>query len=97
MTTLTDLGWDDARAEEFAPHAAAGLVPGRVAVQHRGAYDVLTEHGELRCDVAGRLYDDSSSAADLPAVGDWVAVAAAPRRAGRDDPGSAATPHEVLP
>jgi ribosome biogenesis GTPase len=37
---------------------------------------VLTEQGELRCDVAGRLYEESRSPADLPAVGDWVAVAA---------------------
>jgi len=71
---LTQLGWDATRAEQFEPHAAAGLIPGRVAVQHRGAYDVLTERGELRCDVAGRLYDESSSPADLPAVGDWVGV-----------------------
>ena len=78
MSDLTELGWDDARAEQFEPHAAADLIPGRVAVQHRGAYDVLTEHGELRCDVAGRLYDDASSPAELPAVGDWVAVAARP-------------------
>ena len=78
MSDLTALGWDDVRAEQFEPHAHAGLVPGRVAVQHRGAYDVLTELGELRCDVAGRLYDESASPADLPAVGDWVAVAARP-------------------
>jgi ribosome biogenesis GTPase len=75
---LTTLGWDDARAEQFRPHAAEGLVPGRVSVQHRGAYDVVTELGELRCDVRGRLYDESSSAADLPAVGDWVAASARP-------------------
>ncbi len=75
MSDLTALGWDDTLAEQFEPHAAAGLVAGRVAVQHRGAYDVLTELGELRCDVAGRLYDESASPADLPAVGDWVAVA----------------------
>jgi ribosome biogenesis GTPase len=73
---LTALGWDDTFAEHFEPHAAAGLVAGRVAVQHRGAYDVLTEPGELRCDVAGRLWDESTSPAELPAVGDWVAVAA---------------------
>jgi ribosome biogenesis GTPase / thiamine phosphate phosphatase len=78
---LTALGWDETRSEQFEPHAAAGLTPGRVAVQHRGAYDVLTEHGELRCDVAGRLYDESASPADLPAVGDWVAVAARPGEA----------------
>jgi ribosome biogenesis GTPase len=80
---LTALGWDDALAEQFEPHARAGLTPGRVAVQHRGAYDVLTEEGELRCDVAGRLYDEAASPAELPAVGDWVAVAARPaERAG---------------
>jgi ribosome biogenesis GTPase len=76
VSDLTALGWDETRAEQFEPYARGGLVPGRVAVQHRGAYDVLTELGELRCDVAGRLYDESSSPADLPAVGDWVAVAA---------------------
>jgi len=79
---LIALGWDDIRAEQFEPHLEAGLIPGRVAVQHRGAYDVLTELGELRCDVAGRLYDESSSPADLPAVGDWVAVAARPDEQG---------------
>jgi len=72
---LTALGWDETLVGQFAAHAAAGLVPGRVAVQHRGAHDVLTELGELRCDVAGRLYEESHSPADLPAVGDWVAVA----------------------
>jgi ribosome biogenesis GTPase len=83
LLTLTELGWDETRAEQFEPHAAAGLIPGRIAVQHRGAYDVLTEHGELRCDVAGRVYDESSSAADLPAVGDWVALTPRPdERAG---------------
>ena len=75
MFDLSTLGWNEILAEQFEPHATAGLIPGRVTVQHRGAYDVLTELGELRCDVAGRLYDESSSPADLPAVGDWVAVA----------------------
>jgi ribosome biogenesis GTPase / thiamine phosphate phosphatase len=80
---LTALGWDDVLAEQFEPHARAGLVPGRVAVQHRGAYDVLTENGELRCDVPGRLYDEAASPADLPVVGDWVAIAPRPdERAG---------------
>jgi ribosome biogenesis GTPase len=81
VSDLTALGWDDTRAEQFEPHADAGLTPGRVAVQHRGAYDVLTELGELRVDVAGRLYDGSTPS-DLPAVGDWVAVAARPDEQG---------------
>ena len=90
MPDLTTLGWDDTLAEQFETYAADGLIAGRVAVQHRGAYDVLTEPGELRCDVAGRLYDESRSPADLPAVGDWVAVAAR----GEEDAG---TIQAVLP
>jgi ribosome biogenesis GTPase len=87
---LTALGWDDSFAEDFEPYTRAGLIPGRVAVQHRGAYDVLTAEGELRCDVAGRLYDEAASPADLPAVGDWVAIAASPGEA-------AGTVQAVLP
>ena len=75
MPDLSTLGWDETLAEQFERYRADGLIPGRVAVQHRGAYDALTELGELRCDVAGRLYEESSSPADLPAVGDWVAIA----------------------
>jgi ribosome biogenesis GTPase len=78
LTDLATLGWDDRLSALFEPHAADGVVPGRIAVQHRGAYDVLTELGDLRCDVAGRLYDDAASPSELPAVGDWVAVAARP-------------------
>jgi ribosome biogenesis GTPase len=78
VPSLTALGWNDTLAEQFRPHAEAGNVPGRVSVPHRGALDVLTEQGELRCDVAGRLYEESSSPADLPVVGDWVAVAPRP-------------------
>lgn len=71
---LSRLGWGPELEQEFVEHAAAGLVPGRVAVQHRGAYDVLTEHGEARVGLPGRMLHDADESADLPAVGDWVAV-----------------------
>jgi ribosome biogenesis GTPase len=67
---LHRLGWDDGWEAAFAEHHAAGLVPARVAVQHRGAYDLFTESGELRAPAAPRLARDD----ELPAVGDWVAV-----------------------
>ena len=73
MPRLTDLGWDDARAEEFAPHAGAGWIAGRVSVQHRGAYDVLTEAGEQRGSITSRLRREAARI-DLPVVGDWVAL-----------------------
>jgi len=69
---LYDLGWDDGFAAALKPHD--NCIPARVAAQHRGEYDVLTERGELRAHVAGRLRHEASSGADLPAVGDWVAL-----------------------
>ncbi len=78
MTTLQDLGWTDGHTTDFEPHAAAGLALGRVSEQHRGAYVVLTEDGEIRAEPAGRLSYEASGFGDLPAVGDWVAVALRP-------------------
>jgi len=72
---LQDLGWSDQLQSEFEPHAAAGLVPARVAVEHRGAYVVYAEAGEQRAEAAPKLRSAASGRADFPAVGDWVAVA----------------------
>ena len=65
---LHRLGWDDGWEAAFAEHRALGLAPARVAIQHRGAYDLLTAGGELRASAANRLV----RAEELPAVGDWV-------------------------
>lgn len=78
MYALQDLGWAEGHQTEFEPHAAAGLTPARVAAQHRGAYVLFSELGELRAQPAGRLAHEAGGAADLPAVGDWVAAAARP-------------------
>jgi len=78
LNDLQHLGWDDRLATDFEQHRADGLVPGRVVVQHRGVYVVASEAGELRCNAAGRLSYEAAGPGDLPAVGDWVAVAARP-------------------
>jgi ribosome biogenesis GTPase / thiamine phosphate phosphatase len=67
---LHRLGWDDGWEAAFAEHRAAGLVPARVAIQHRGAYDLIAEAGDLRASAANRLVKQD----ELPAVGDWVGV-----------------------
>ncbi len=69
-TLLHRLGWDDGWEAAFEPYRAEELAPARVAVQHRGAYDLLGEEGELRAPAAARL----ARAGELPAVGDWVAL-----------------------
>jgi GTPase len=71
---LETLGWDEEWSSAFEPHRRLGLVPGRVAAPHRGgAYDVLGDDTEIRARLPGRLR--RSEAAELPVVGDWVAVA----------------------
>lgn len=72
MPDLATLGWDPPWRAAFEPYA--GMTPGRVAVQHRGAYDVMSAEGDVRARIAARLRR-ASSPAELPVVGDWVAVA----------------------
>ena len=59
----------------YEPFAGEDVVAGRVSIQHRGAYDVLTALGELRCEVTRRLVHEATTTAELPVVGDWVVVA----------------------
>ena len=86
---MNALGWSPSREAEFEQHVADGLSPARVAAQHRGGYVVYTERGERPAEIAGRLRHAAATAADLPAVGDWVAVEDGPTAA-------AATIHALL-
>ena len=76
---LTALGWGPTFAEAFEPHAARGLVPARVALEHTHIYRVLTADGEWLARVSGRLRHEADRRADFPAVGDWVAVEPPPQ------------------
>ena len=75
VSDLVTLGWDDRWSADFAEHRAAGLVPGRVVVQHRGAYDVLTEAGETRAARPVARGGISSPPPICPSSG-WVALEA---------------------
>jgi ribosome biogenesis GTPase len=70
---LQDFGWSDRLQQDFAPHAAQGLVPGRVTAQDRGRLTLITDAGETAAEVAGRLAYDSGPG-ELPCVGDFVAA-----------------------
>ena len=52
----------------------ADLVCARVAVEHRGAYDLESEAGPLAGFIPGSLRHRAHDQLDLPAVGDWVVV-----------------------
>jgi ribosome biogenesis GTPase len=74
MFALKDLGWDDGWAAQFAPLAADGLVPARVAIEFNHIYRLYAESGEVQAQHAGRLLHEAVSKEQLSAVGDWVAA-----------------------
>lgn len=70
---LQQAGWNEVWEEIFADCAAKGLRPARVVAQQRHSYSLWTEAGEADAELAGALLY-RAEAADLPVVGDWVAV-----------------------
>lgn len=45
---------------------------GRVSVQHKNLYQVLTESGEIYARVSGKFSYNTTTNTDYPVVGDWV-------------------------
>ncbi len=86
---IEQYGWSEVWATAFAPHAHAGHTPGRVILQHRNGYLVVTDAGELQAKASGRLRHEAQETGP-PAVGDWVALSPNPHD-------GAATIHAVLP
>lgn len=90
MTTLEKYGWDEEFERLFRKQAGEGLQPGRVCVEHRGMYGLLTEDGQVPGEVSGRFRYEAAGIDAFPAVGDWVVL----------EPGSGggrATIHAILP
>ncbi|MGA4721605.1 ribosome small subunit-dependent GTPase A [Fictibacillus nanhaiensis] len=76
---LKSLGWNQTFEESFKTYENQDLVPGRISVEHKGLYSVLTEHGELLGEITGKIRFHATGRHDFPAVGDWVAVQAIPQ------------------
>ncbi|MFA5907700.1 MAG: ribosome small subunit-dependent GTPase A [Vicinamibacterales bacterium] len=87
---LNELGWDAEWARRFAPYAAEGLIPARVAIEFNYIYRLYAEAGELQAQHAGRMRHQAEGRQHLSAVGDWVAALPTPGEA-------SATIEAVLP
>ncbi len=63
-------------SDRYLAEAAAfpEWIPGRVILQHRNLYKVVTGRGELTAQVSGKLRHVSAAPPDFPAVGDFVMV-----------------------
>jgi ribosome biogenesis GTPase len=72
--SLSAYGWDEQRADAFAPHAAAGLLPARVLRVFGTLCDAVTAHGTVRADLTPLSARDPL---DWVTAGDWAALDAA--------------------
>ena len=73
--TLQDLGWNDHFQRAFNAVAKPGWVPGRLIRETKINFTALRDGGEdVDAVVSGKLWHDAATDAELPAVGDWVAI-----------------------
>lgn len=76
--TLADLGWNDRFEKEFAPYHPCGWKPARLIRDNKITYGALLIDGrridEREVIMSGKVYHEAASDAELPAVGDWVAL-----------------------
>jgi len=87
---MESLGWSASRQHQFEQYEHDGLLPARIAEEHRERYVVLGEFGERSAEITGKLRFAAASRLDFPAVGDWVAVQTGPND-------SLAVVHAILP
>ncbi len=78
MLTPAELGWDP-YFESLWQQSSPDETPARVAAEYRGEYVVWTSRGEGVARLSGRFRHESGDDVAV-AVGDWVALDAAPDR-----------------
>ncbi|WP_430392887.1 ribosome small subunit-dependent GTPase A [Bacillus suaedaesalsae] len=87
---LTQLGWNTQLQNEMDAITNTEWIAGRVTLEHKRIYRVMTESGELMAEITGKMRFLAGGREDYPAVGDWVLLSA------RLNEGKA-TIHSILP
>ncbi|MGJ8677274.1 MAG: ribosome small subunit-dependent GTPase A [Akkermansiaceae bacterium] len=81
--TLEDLGWREAFQKDYDALVSRGgiknCLPARLIRDNKITYGALFINDEGKLDeleviMSGKVYHDAASDAELPAVGDWVAI-----------------------
>ncbi len=75
---LKDYGWNVYWSNCLQEFGDKTFKAGRVIVEHKHIYRIMTEEGELLAEVSGKYRFNSKGYEDFPAVGDWVAVSTRP-------------------
>jgi len=71
---LEDLGYNDRIEKIGGANNVKDFEMGRVVLEHRERYIVMTEKGEFEAEITGNMRFSAKSREDFPAVGDWVAL-----------------------
>lgn len=69
---LSQLGWNIYFENQIESGAASDFLTGRVAIENKTNFTVLTHNAEFVAEATGRLFYMASTEAELPKTGDWV-------------------------
>ena len=69
MKKIEQYGWNSSWQEKIT----APGIPGRVTLEHKNLYRVVTDNGEWLCSLSGK-YRHQHNRIEFPCVGDWVMV-----------------------
>lgn len=71
---IKDLGFNEGLSKYRKDNNLESFNIGRVILEHKERYVVLTGQGEVDCELIGNLRFTAQNRSDLPIVGDWVAL-----------------------
>jgi ribosome biogenesis GTPase / thiamine phosphate phosphatase len=71
---LIDLGWNSHFQKQFEPFRTEGLIPARIAQEHKNVYLAIGEKGEYSAEISGKFRYLANGRQEMPAVGDWAAI-----------------------
>lgn len=74
MDDLRKLGWHPDLETAAEPYRQQGFEVGRIAIENRDNYLLVTAAGDFPAQVTGKLLFQSENPSELPKVGDWVVV-----------------------
>ncbi|MFP4466442.1 MAG: ribosome small subunit-dependent GTPase A [Candidatus Goldiibacteriota bacterium] len=72
--SLEKLGMSEYLKDEVELIKKSGMIPGRISLEHKESYMVITEAGVFTAEVTGKFIYQTAGDADFPKVGDWAAV-----------------------
>jgi len=90
LENINSLGWVEFFENNFQQYRLQGFEAGRIAIENKTNYQIITDYGETVGEVSGKLLFVSESQSELPKVGDWVVISLF-------DDNTKALIHDVLP